>query len=281
MQIKKLNKDEYEAAYERFIQHTELAPLIGEFPLTPDNIDGDVKLYMDRFLKNLNPASAFSFLYTGYGEPTVGHQKNELFTYSFLVEKHIISITGYTQSVSFRMLIPPERMQSIWADQQSLNDSVARMLFEKGIPLMREFYNLKRLLNEEERHRNTENLIKYAEGLLEPSDNVFFSHVIKDNPKLEENQFVWYQNLRWKIIFAVAEEMNKEYSARKINLPVFEESIPYSEAKALFIAFCQHIGTKKIRFDSRVLTIRGFEAARRPAYRKPAIPIITKDDSSE
>ena len=281
MQIKKLNKDEYEAAYERFIQHTELAPLIGEFPLAPNVVDEDVKLYMDRYFKNLNSAFSFSFLYTEYGEPTIGHQKNELFTYSFLVENHIIIITGYLESVSFRMLIPPERMQSIWADQQSLNDSVARMLFEKGVPLMREYYNLKRLLNEEERHRNTENLIKYAEGILEPSDNVFFSYVIKDNPKLEEDQFVWYQNLRWKIIFAVAEEMNKEYSARKINLPVFEESIPYLDAKALFVEFCRSIGTKKIRFDSKVLTIRGVESARRPAYRKPAIPNITKDDSSE
>ncbi len=138
---------------------------------------------MDCYFKNLDSPTTFSFLYTGYGEPTVGHQKNELFTYSFLVDNHIISIIGYTQSVSFKMLIPPEKMQSFWEDQQSVNDSVARRLFEKGIPLMRESYNLKRLLNEEERQRNTENLIKYAEGLLEPSENVFFSDVIKNNPK--------------------------------------------------------------------------------------------------
>lgn len=283
MLIKKLNKEEYEIACERFSQYTELGiPLSCEFPLAPYEVDEDVKRCMDRYFMNLDPPSSFSFLYTEYGEPTIGHQKGMLFNYSFLVEEHFISITGSAQSVSFRMLIPPERMKSVWADEKSLNDSVARKLFEKGIPLMREypFINIFRLLNEEERQINTENLIKFSEGIL-GYNNVFFSNVIKYNLRLEEDQFVWYQNLRSKVYHAVAEEFNKEYSAQMINYQAFEESPTYSEAKALFIEFCHSFGTKKIRFGSRVLTIRGFEAARRPAYLKPASPIITEDDSSE
>lgn len=283
MLIKKLNKEEYEIACERFSQYNELGiPSSCGFPLAPYEIDEEVKRCMDRYFMNLDSLSSFSFLYTEYGEPTIGHQKGMLFNYSFLVEEHIISITGGALSVSFRMLIPPEKMKSVWADQQSLNDSVARRLFEKGIPLMREypFININRLLDEEERQNNTENLIKFAEGIL-GEDIIFFSNVIKYNSRLEEDQFIRYKNLREKVYYAVAEEFNKEYSAQMNNYQAFEDSPTYSEAKALFIEFCHSLGTKKIRVGARVLTIRGFEAARCPAYRKPANPIITEDDSSE
>lgn len=269
MRIKKLNRHEFEEALESFKHYTECGfPLLGELDLSPETVDEDVKHSMDQFFNSLDPTSAFSFLYTSYGEPTIGHQENELFSYSFYVADYLVSIIGRSDSVSFRMFIPPKKMLSFWEMQQTVNDSIVRSLFVKGIPLLKEDFNLKRLLNDEEQQKNIDNLITYAERVLDYPDYVFFSYVIRDNPPLEEDHFVWYQSLLWKVKLATAEEFNKSFSGHMFQNPVFEEYVAYSEAKALFIDFCKYLGTQKIRFGRDTLTIRGFELARRQSIRK-------------
>lgn len=282
MHIKKLNRDEFEDALESFKRYSKSGfPLLGELHLAPEEVDDEVKISMEQFFNGLEPTSAFSFLYTSYGEPTIGHQENELFTYSFYVADHLVSVTGRSDSVSFRMFIPPKKMSSFWEKQQTVEDSIERALFEKGIPLMNDDFNLKRLLNDDEQQINIDNLITYAERVLENPDFVFFSHVIRDNPPLEENQFEWYRSLRWKVYSATAEEVNKEFASQMFKYPVFENCAAYAEAKALFMDFCKSIGTEKIRFGRDVLTIRGFEQNRRPTSRKREKNKVTEDDSED